>query len=91
MPEIRELDLTGLYGGEAAVKLRESLRWLARGEVLAVVWDEDQVGKELEMFCRRSGDDFHYTENCGGTQAARITRTNRPPALECQEEKDRPE
>ena len=83
--------MTGLYGGEAAVKLREALRWLARGEVLAVVWDEDQVGKELEMFCRRSGDDFQYTENCGGERAARITRTNRPPARECHEENERTE
>ena len=75
-----ELDLRGVCGGQAAVKLRQALRWMAHGEELAVVWDEPQVGKELELFCRRSGDDFLRLEDDSQGHAAKIIRTNRIPA-----------
>ena len=79
MEKAGKLDLSGVGGGQAAVRLREALRWMERGEVLTVAWDDPQVGTELEMFCQRSGDDFRRLETEDHEHGARITRTNRSP------------
>ena len=79
MAENRELDLRGLHGGLAAIRLREALRWMKQGEGLSVIWDDPQVARELELFCLRSGDELQAVETGQGDHSAKIIRTSLAP------------
>jgi TusA-related sulfurtransferase len=66
MESVHELDVEARGCGEVTPLVRQALRDIAPGDVLAVRTREAPVGTELVAWCRLTGHEFLRTESGAG-------------------------
>lgn len=70
----RELDASGLNCPLPILKTRQSIKTMARGEVLRVVTTDPGSQKDIEAFCRQTGHDLIAASEEAGSRFAFLIR-----------------